>query len=315
MLAGHGQRDGAAGLDDQLEPRGRVGNRVQRLLVAGAAPLHPASLQDRQGQFPRGRGHDGVTDRPGLRVIVLVAAVEQATAGVVVAVGFRRPDLRAGKAGGQGQRTARRQPAAAAADDGKVEAQPPGAQLVGCLHTAGSLPGDGRGEVVGRHEHGPGLRLNLAAEVLPAFRIAVVGDDLGAQRDGVGLLNRRGVLGHDDGGRDPEVTGGGGDTLCVVAAGVGDDPAGTVLVTEAGKAVHGPAQLEGARALQVLALDEEPPLDRLRQRVDFDQRGLDDQIADAVGGLCHVFVAHGEVSVGSGGHGRPCVSGVQRDPR
>ena len=53
------------------------------------------------------------------------------------------------------------------------------------------------------------------------------------------------------------------DRLRVVARGVGQDPPGALLRDELRDRVHRPAELEGPRALEVLALQEEPPREPL----------------------------------------------------
>ena len=114
--------------------------------------------------------------------------------------------------------------------------------------------------------------------------VAACGVDLGAR--GVGV--------HDDGRGHPEQLRGEGDPLGVVPGGVGDDAAATLLRGELGEAVVGAAELERARALEVLALEED-----VRARLAVGGGGGNDRravghAAQALGGGLHVGEAGGE---------------------
>ena len=97
--------------------------------------------------------------------------------------------------------------------------------------------------------------------------IAVV-EDAGAVALGGGGLHEGRALGHDDGGGDARLARGEGDALGVVARAGGDDAAGALLRRERVDGVERAANLEGARVLQLLALerdgDAREALDRAR---------------------------------------------------
>ena len=95
-----------------------------------------------------------------------------------------------------------------------------------------------------------------AADGFAVVALAVVEDDLAAVAFGRPALHRRRVGRHDDDARDVEELAGERDRLRVVAGREGDDAAAAFVGREARQGVVGAAELEGARALQVLALEE-----------------------------------------------------------
>ena len=70
-------------------------------------------------------------------------------------------------------------------------------------------------------------------------------------------LGEGSARGHDDGAGDAEVAGRQGDALGVVAGAGGDDARGLLFGSQGGDLVGGAADLEGARPLEVLGLEEE----------------------------------------------------------
>jgi hypothetical protein len=104
-------------------------------------------------------------------------------------------------------------------------------------------------------------------------------DDLGAVAFRALDLVGHGLVQHDDAGPDPALAGGVGDGLRVVSAGGrGDALAGP---RQARDAVGRPADLEGPRALEVLALEEDAgALGELHGQ----QRRADRDALDAAGG-------------------------------
>jgi hypothetical protein len=112
-------------------------------------------------------------------------------------------------------------------------------------------------------------------------------DNLSAECDGRGALDGRCVRGHDDHSLRADFAGDVGRGLAVVAAGVGDDPAGDLFRGELKDLVGRAADFEGADGLK-----------RLSFQVDFarlavtaeagewgaDQRGFDGDVRDAGGG-------------------------------
>ena len=84
---------------------------------------------------------------------------------------------------------------------------------------------------------------------------ATVQQDARAVAFGGGGLAARGLLRHDDGGRDAEPGGGEGQCLGGVAGGHGDDAARLLLCAQVLQAVQHAARLEGASLLQQLGLE------------------------------------------------------------
>ncbi len=145
----------------------------------------------------------------------------------------------------------RHQPAAADADEH-------GVQLLDGLEQLEpdrALPGDDGRIIVRMHEGQATLGLQLAGALVGGIVVASLQDDLRAQlARGLHLRDRR-VLGHADQRVHALIACRQGHALCVVA-GRGADDAGLALVlVERVDLVVGAANLERARALQVLELE------------------------------------------------------------
>ncbi|MDT5135022.1 MAG: hypothetical protein QOE41_4333, partial [Mycobacterium sp.] len=118
-----------------------------------------------------------------------------------------------------------------------------------------ALPGDDVRVVVGRDERAARL-----GDDRVRGRLALVGGDPHQARpERRHRLDLRGdgVVGHDDGRRDPQPGGGPGQGPAVVARRVRHEARGPHLRVEAGRRVERPAQLEGTDRLRVLPLEQQ----------------------------------------------------------
>ena len=122
--------------------------------------------------------------------------------------------------------------------------------------------------------------------------VAVVRDDLGAERFGAQALGRRRVGRHDDGRAHAEQFRRGGDALGVVAGGIGDDAGGALVRRDRAAFVVGAAELERAGALQRLGLEEDAGAEALVQHRRVDQGRAHGDAGDA---------RRGGIDVGEGG--------------
>ena len=161
-------------------------------------------------------------------------------------------------------RRSREQTAAAARHEQEIER----ADLVEELARRRALAGDDVRVIVGRDEREPALARQPLADRFAILAVAIVEDDLAAVPFRRAALHRRRVGRHDDDARDVEQLAGERDRLRVVAGRKGDDAAAALVGREARQRVVGAAELEGAGALQVLALEEQlgagPRVDRAR---------------------------------------------------
>ncbi|KAG0938892.1 hypothetical protein G6F31_015382 [Rhizopus arrhizus] len=153
----------------------------------------------------------------------------------------------------RGQGRTRQQAAAAQADEQIVQLADFLEQLLG----RGALPRDHVFMVVGRNQRGAGLGLDALGDLLAVFGVAVVRDDLAAIAFGGGALGRGCVQRHDDRGGHALQLGGQRDGLGVVARREGDDTPSALLRRQARDGVVAAAELEGAHALEILALEED----------------------------------------------------------
>src|SRR2546427_19320 len=134
--------------------------------------------------------------------------------------------------------------------------------------------------VVRRHEHAPRLGRDARGERRPVVLHPVVEDDLGAVPAGRLHLQRGRVGRHADDGARADHARRQGDALSVVARRVRDDAARAVGVGERAELVERAADLEGSRALEVLALEEHAVAARVVERLRRDGRGAVDPIAE-----------------------------------
>ena len=102
-------------------------------------------------------------------------------------------------------------------------------------------------------------------------------DDAGAVGLGSGRLDQGRTLGHDDGNVDTRLAGGKGDALGVVPRAGRDEPAGALPFREGVDGVERTANLEGARTLELFALEHHWNAHDPFKRV----RGPDGRLVDA----------------------------------
>ncbi|KAF3810584.1 Threonine dehydratase [Colletotrichum gloeosporioides] len=129
------------------------------------------------------------------------------------------------------------------------------------LHADGALAGDDVGVVEGGDVDEAVLGGAAGALLLGSVEVGAVEHDVAAEPGDVEVLDARGGLGHDDGGRDLELAGRVGDALGVVAGGAADDALPADGGIEVGHLVVGAAQLEAEDGLLVLALEEDVALE------------------------------------------------------
>ena len=104
-------------------------------------------------------------------------------------------------------------------------------------------------------------------------------------------LGQRRGLGHEDGGAGAEQPGGQGDPLRVVAGAGGHHSAGPLLVGQPGDPRVRPADLEGAGALQVLALEPHRAAHPVGQAARVVQRRVADDVLEQGSGRLDVGTA------------------------
>ena len=146
--------------------------------------------------------------------------------------------------------------------------------------------------LAGSHRGGVGFIEIAAAE--DNFSTIIAG--------GKDLLRRR-AFGHVHGCPDTEQICRKSDSLGMVPCRGGDDAVFQGLLRHGGHEVHGAANLEGAGALQVLALEPERNAEPVAEMVGVDQFGLSDPLFQAVGsfvdqciieeGICHGYASAG----------------------
>jgi len=102
--------------------------------------------------------------------------------------------------------------------------------------------------------------------------LTVVEDDLRAVSFRRGALDGGCICGHDDDAGNVEKLSGQRHGLCMIPGREGDDAAAAFVEREPRQRVVGAAELEGARALEVLALEEDPAAGALVNRVRGDNR-------------------------------------------
>jgi len=250
LRARQGQR--AGGLDDDLHALGIEAQRRHQLLVGGGDDVRHVALDDGKGDLAGRLGLRAVGDG-ARRVDAHDAAGTQRLLHVVAGGGLHADHLALGRQGLGRQQAAREQAAAAQADEEVVQI----GHLLQQLQRCRALAGDDVRMVEGRHQGHAALFGQAAADGLAVVGEAVEGDHLGAVFPRGGDLGCGRVLGHDDQGRHIEQARRQRDGLRVVARREGQHAAFALRIAEAAERVVGAAELEGAHALQVLALEEE----------------------------------------------------------
>ena len=243
-----------AALRDEQDGTGdlRVGHRYDR--------LEPA-LQDAPRQLAGMLHRDAVRDRaPGRR-----HPGEGRARGRLDA---DDAELRAHLA--ERERDPCREPAAADRHDDRPHLRP---ELLGELEPERALAGEDQrvleGVDVGLARLDPLLRGRRRRVEAQAGE-----DDLGAVALRRLELGRRRVLRHEDRCAHAVLARSPGDRLAVVAGARRDHPGGALGVRQAGDPVEGAADLEGARALEVLGLEPDRPAGEAAERLRRDDRRL-----------------------------------------
>ena len=152
----------------------------------------------------------------------------------------------------RGDGAARQESGPAAGNDQHVERS----GLLQQFFRRGSLAGDDVRMVEGRHRHHAALPGDARRHGL-AILVALVGHDLGAVAARRFQLHLRRVLGHHDQRFYPQQFAREGDRLRMVAGRKCEHAPLALLSRELRQRVVGAAELEGAHALQVFALEEE----------------------------------------------------------
>ena len=139
-----------------------------------------------------------------------------------------------------------------------------------------ALAGDDGVVVVGVDEARAGLGRKPRGRLLARGEGGGAGGDLAAVGAYGGLLHGRRVLGHDDVGRHAPLPRGEGQRRGEVARGVGEHAGGGLVVRKQEHRVHRSADLEGARALEALALEDQRGAgQRVQARAAHDNRAVD----------------------------------------
>ncbi len=159
----------------------------------------------------------------------------------------------AGRALLDGARDARDEAAAADRDDDRRDVR----HLVEDLEPQRSLPGDHVGVIERRDEDGAGLCREVGRRAQRLVDDAAAEHDVGAVRPGGLELGDRDADRHEDRGVDAELARGEGDALRVIACRRRDDAALPLLGGQLREPVVRAADLVGAGALEVLALEHD----------------------------------------------------------
>ena len=248
---GRGER--ARRLDHELHALPEKAHRLDDLGVAhGHDVVHVAKHQRKRDLSQRLRAR-AVGDGLGILDALELAAAKRARR-VVARLGLHadHPDSR----GKMGRRdgASREQPRAAAADEERVER----ADILEQLLRRGALAGDHGGVVEGRDQRRSALGRDALRRALAALaRRAIVEDHFRPVRARGGDLHRGRIRRHHDHGGNPEEPPRERDRLRMVARREGDDAVLALVRSQRMQGVVGAAELEGARALEVLALEED----------------------------------------------------------
>src|SRR5438876_788952 len=242
------QREHAHGRDD--------------LRIGHEAHARQALAEDRERERARARDADPVGDRRWRRDGDALALLEREVR-VVRGIGLdadhrdsREETLRHGGA-------ARHEPAAAHRGHEGVER----GDVLKELERRRPLARHDRVVVVRRYEHAPRLRRDALGERRAVVFHPVVEDDLGAVVAGRLDLERRRVGRHADDRARADHPRGQRDALSVVARRVRDDAARTLRGGERQQLVQRAADLEGSRALEILALERHAVAARVVERL------------------------------------------------
>ena len=253
--------DGARALDQQLGPLEQHHDGVHDLVLGHVDDVVDESLDDREGDVPGSLDRDAVRDRAHVRRLGRPAALE----GGPVRRAARRLHADDATVGAQRlhhRRNPGEQPAAPEGNDEHVDL----GHVLEHLEGEGALPGHDQGIVERAHER-PALALcrGLRRSLRVVERLALEHDGR-AVAAGRGLLGERCTDRHVDGGGDAEGACRERNALRVVARTRGDDPGFPLGRRQVGEPVGGAADLERARLLQVLGLEQDLGARPVRER-------------------------------------------------
>ena len=164
------------------------------------------------------------------------------------------------------------------------------------------LAGDHVAVFGGWHQQHAALQRQALANGFTVFGYGVVGQHLGAVFARGGHLGCGGVVGHEHQGRHVQQARGQCDGLGMVACGKSDDTALALVFVQLGQGIEGSPKLEGARALQVFAFEEQLCAQHFIDGVGAQHRRAVRDALELVGRFHHV-VGGGCNQVGQGGHG------------
>lgn len=292
---GGGDGDGAGGFGNQLQTRGEEADGGDNLLFRnGENAIDPLLHQGEGKRAGRGRAQtvgdgEGVIDADTL-------PLGEGEGKIIGKFGFNAEDAEFGMERFGGNGTATEEASAADADQERIQVWDLGEPFEG----GSSLPGYGPGMIKGVDEGGAGFGLNGAGDLFAVLREAVEEDDVSAAVLRGEELGLGGVIGHDDGGGDAHGFGGPGDGLRMVTGADGDDAFGAIGFRDLAEEVRGAADFEGARGLEVFALEEAGGTGKTVQpATGGDRRGFGEALDAGMSGL----------DVGQGGRGKRGLSG------
>ena len=246
------KREPTGRLDDHLHPRREEAHRIDEFGVGRGQHVVDVAADDLEGQVAERLRLRAVGDRlrrvdaddpaGAERLLHIVAGLRLDT----VQLATRRE--RAGR-----QRRTAQEAAAAEADEEGIERT----DLVEQFLRRGALAGDHVGVIVRRNQGHAALFGKAAPDRLAVLAVTVVDHDIAAVAARRCDLRCRCVVRHHDRRRHAEQARRQRDRLRMVAGRERDDAGFALAPVEARQRIEGAAELEGAHALEVLALEED----------------------------------------------------------
>ena len=161
------QRDGAAGLDHELQFAECEGDRAARLPRRSPTTPWPTSVRLISKVISPGDCAISASQiEPLMRGVVLAPAARERAGVIVEARRLGGVELRLRRARLDGERDAGGEPAAGGVDEHDVGREPERRQILDDLAAGRALPGDHQRIVVGRHQHGAALLGDAARDRL-----------------------------------------------------------------------------------------------------------------------------------------------------